>query len=43
MGVMRFDIAVKEDVGKLFRMKVVEVKGNKTGALNEAVEEVLTL
>ena len=26
MGVMRFDIAVKEDVGKLFRMKVIESK-----------------
>ena len=42
MGVMRY-VAIREEVGKLFRMKVVEVKGNKKGALSEAVEEALIL
>ena len=40
---MRFNVAVREDVGKLFRMKVVEIKGNKKGALSEAVEEAIIL
>jgi hypothetical protein len=43
MGVMRFNITVREDVGKLFRMKVIEIKGNKKGSLSEAVEEALIL
>jgi len=38
---MRFNVTVNEKIGKLFRMKVVEVKGNKKGALSEAVEEAL--
>ena len=41
--VMRFNVTVNEKIGKLFRMKVVEVKGNKKGALSEAVEEALIL
>ncbi|WP_456327869.1 hypothetical protein [Archaeoglobus sp.] len=43
MSKMRFNITVSEKIGKLFRMKVVEVKGNKKGALSEAVEEALIL
>ncbi|ADB57538.1 hypothetical protein [Archaeoglobus profundus] len=43
MNVMRFNVTVREDIGKLFRMKVVEIKGNKKGALSEAVEEALIL
>ena len=43
MDVMRFNITVREDIGKLFRMKVIEIKGNKKSALSEAVEEVLIL
>ncbi len=43
MNVMRFNVTVREDIGKLFRMKVIEVKGNKKGALSEAVEEALIL
>ncbi len=40
---MRFNVAVREDIGKLFRMKVIEVKGNKKGALSEAIEEAVIL
>ncbi len=43
MGVMRFNVTVREDIGKLFRMKVIEIKGNKKGALSEAVEEAIIL
>ncbi len=43
MSVMRLNVTVKEEVGKLFRMKVIEIKGNKKGALSEAVEEALVL
>ncbi len=40
---MRFNVAIREDIGKLFRMKVIEVKGNKKGALSEAVGEAVIL
>lgn len=43
MDVMRFNVTVREDIGKLFRMKVIEVKGNKKGALSEAIEEAIKL
>lgn len=43
MSEMRFNVTVREEIGKLFRMKVVEVKGNKKGALSEAVEEAMIL
>jgi hypothetical protein len=43
MSEMRFNVTVSEKVGKLFRMKVVEVKGNKKGALSEAVEEAMII
>jgi hypothetical protein len=43
MSEMRFNVTVNEKIGKLFRMKVIEVKGNKKGALSEAVEEAIIL
>ena len=43
MSEMRFNVTVSEKVGKLFRMKVIEIKGNKKGALSKAVEEALIL
>jgi len=43
MDEMRFNVTVNEKIGKLFRMKVIEIKGNKKGALSEAVEEAIIL
>ncbi len=43
MSEMRLNVTVSEKIGKLFRMKVIELKGNKKGALSEAVEEALVL
>jgi hypothetical protein len=43
MSEMRFNVTVNEKIGKLFRMKVIEIKGNKKGALSEAVEEAIIL
>ncbi len=40
---MRMTIQVDEELGRKFRAKVIEVKGNKKGALSEAVEEAIKL
>ncbi len=43
MSEMRFNVTISEKVGKLFKMKVIEIKGNKKGSLSEAVEEAIKL
>lgn len=40
---MKFTVKVDEKLGRKFRAKVVEVKGNKKGALSEAIEEAIKL
>jgi len=40
---MKMTIQVDEELGRKFRAKVIEVKGNKKGALSEAIEEAIKL
>lgn len=40
---MRMTIQIDEKLGRKFRAKVIEVKGNKKGALSEAIEEAIGL
>jgi len=40
---MKFTVQVNEKLGRKFRAKVIEVKGNKKGALSEAIEEAIKL
>ena len=40
---MKMTIEVDEELGRKFRAKVIEIKGNKKGALREAVEEAMKL
>jgi len=41
--VMKMTIKIDEELGRKFRAKVIEVKGNKKGALSEAIEEAIKL
>jgi len=41
--VMKINVVIDEGLGRKFRAKVVEVKGNKKGALSEAIEEAIKL
>ena len=41
--VMKMTIKIDEELGRKFRAKVVEIKGNKKGALSEAIEEAIKL
>jgi len=36
-------IKIDEELGRKFRAKVIEIKGNKKGALSEAIEEAIKL
>jgi len=40
---MRFTVEVDEELGRRFRARVIEVKGNRKRALREAVEEAIRL
>ena len=40
---MKFTVNVDEKLGRKFRVKVIELKGNKKGALSEAIEEAIKL
>ena len=40
---MKMTIKIDEELGRKFRAKVVEIKGNKKGALSEAIEEAIKL
>ena len=40
---MRMTVVIDEELGRKFRAKVIEVKGNKKTALREAIEEAITL
>ncbi len=37
------NVIIDEKLGRKFRAKVIEVKGNKKGALSEAIEEAIKL
>ncbi len=41
--VMKMTVKIEEELGRKFRAKVVEIKGNKKGALSEAIEEAIKL
>ena len=40
---MKFTVKVDEELGRKFRARVIEIKGNKKGALSEAIEEAIKL
>jgi len=40
---MKFTVNIDEKLGRKFRARVIEVKGNKKGALSEAIEEAIKL
>ena len=35
---MKMTVQVDEELGRKFRAKVIEIKGNKKGALSEAIK-----
>jgi metal-responsive CopG/Arc/MetJ family transcriptional regulator len=40
---MRMTVQIDEELGRKFRARVMEIKGNRKGALSEAVEEAIRL
>ena len=40
---MKMTIKIDEELGRKFRARVIEIKGNKKGALSEAIEEAIKL
>ena len=40
---MRFMVEIDDELGKRFRKVVIDVKGNKRGAVKEAIKEAIEL
>lgn len=40
---MKINVVIDEELGRRFRARLVEVKGNKKGALREGIEEAIKL